>query len=272
MQILALFFIGLCLFVVSGCEKELKEHPISPQLKKKLARQNDPALQAQQISGKITLEAAETESFPPEAVLFVFARSVDGQKGPPLAAKRFPLFQFPMEYSIGPADAMIEGVNFGDKVRLVARLDLDGVAGARSGDIEGEIIAAPGSKNVDIVMNMVVAQKGGNVSGTITIAEKLQNKLPPEAVLFIIVRPQGSTNNMPLAVQRLEDPKFPFKYSIGQPDVMLPDAVFEGPVAITARLDSDGNAKFSPGDVEGTRTGSSGDEKVDIVMDRLIGE
>lgn len=258
--------------MVSGCEKELKEHPISPQLKKKLARQNDPALQAQQISGKITLEAAEMESFPPEAVLFVFARSVNGQKGPPLAAKRFPLFQFPMEYSIGPADAMIDGVNFGDKVRLVARLDLDGVAGARSGDIEGEIMAAPGSKNIDIVMNTVVEQKGGNVSGTITIDEKLKNKLPPEAVLFIIVRPQGSASKMPLAVQRLEDPKFPFKYSIGQTDVMLPDAVFEGAVTLTARLDSDGNAKFSPGDVEGTGTGSSGDEQLDIVMDRLLGE
>ena len=42
-------------------------------------------------------------------------------------------------------------------------------------------------------------------------------------------------------------------------------------MVITARLDSDGNATSSPGDVEGAKAGKPGDENVDIMLDRLVG-
>lgn len=273
MKYSTLFCLGLWLFWTAGCEKELKEHPISPELKLKLEKQNDPALAAKRISGKITLEDAETQPIPPNAVLFVFVRSADGRKGPPLAAKRYAAFSFPMEYAIGPEDAMMEGVQFGDEVRIIARIDADGVAGAGAGDIEGELTVKPGEKNVDIVLKASQApgQKGELVTGTITVAEELQDKLPANAVLFIIARVEGERGKPPLAVQRFESFEFPYQYSIGQADVMMPGAVFQGAMVITVRLDSDGNAAASKGDVEGTKAAKPGDENTDILMDRLVG-
>ena len=260
-----------------GCEKELKEHPIPPELKAKLEKQNDPEMIAKQVSGKITLEAEGEGSFPPGSVLFVFVRSTDGRRGPPLAAKRFATFQFPMEYAIGPADAMMEGVQFGDEVKIIARVDADGVAGAGAGDIEGEVTAKPGAKNVDIVLktnqnsDQASVQKEEMVKGTITVAEELKNKLPAKSALFIIARIEGDAGKPPLAVQRMENFEFPLEYSIGQADIMMPGGIFKGDMVITARLDSDGNATSSPGDVEGAKAGKPGDENVDIMLDRLVG-
>ena len=273
MKYTILFYLGLCLYWTAGCEKELKEHPMPPELKMKLEKQNDPDMIAKQISGKITLEAEEMLSFPPSSVLFVFVRSTDGRRGPPLAAKRFAVFKFPMEYAIGPADAMMEGVQFGDEVRIIARVDADGVAGASAGDIEGEITAKPGEKNVDIVLKpgQVSEQKGELVKGTITVSEDLKNKLPAKSALFIIARKEGDSGKPPLAVQRIVSFEFPFEYSIGQADVMMPGAIFQGAMVITARVDSDGNATSTSGDVEGTKAAEPGDDNADITLDRLVG-
>ena len=277
MKYTILIYLGLFLFWTLGCEKELKEHPIPPELKAKLEKQNDPEMIAQQISGKITLEAEGEPSFPEGSVLFIFVRSTDGRKGPPLAAKRFAAFKFPMEYAIGPADAMMEGAQFGDEVRIIARVDADGVAGAGEGDIEGEATAKPGAKNIDIVLkqgqnpDQASAQKAELVTGTITVAEELKNKLPAKPALFIIARQEGAKGQPPLAVQRMETFEFPFEYSIGQADVMMPDGIFQGDMVITVRLDSDGNATSSKGDVEGAKAAKPGDENVDILLDRLVG-
>ncbi|MGV7221373.1 MAG: c-type cytochrome biogenesis protein CcmI/CycH [Nitrospinales bacterium] len=276
MKYLILFSLGLCLFWTTGCEKELKEHPIPPDLKAKLdkqEKQNDPAMIEKQISGKITLNSSAGVTFPPNSVLFIFARSTDGRRGPPLAAKRIPTFEFPMEYTIGPADAMMEGVEFGEEVKIIARIDADGIAGASEGDIEGEVVAKPGDKNIDILLvaGPAVAQNDETVKGTITVAEGLKDKLPVKAALFIIARKEGDTGRAPLAVQRFEKFEFPLEYSIGQADVMMPGSVFEGNVVIIARLDGDGNATSSNGDVEGAKAAKPGDEKIDIQMDKLIG-
>jgi len=276
LKYLIVLYLGIFLFCTAGCEKELKEHPIPPDLKAKLdkqKRQNDPAMIEKQVSGKISIESDEGVSFPPNSVLFIFVRSTDGRRGPPLAAKRFPNFEFPMEYAIGPADAMMEGVEFGDEVKIIARIDADGVAGASEGDIEGEMVAKPGDKNIDIVLaaGKPVTQNDESVKGTITITKELNDKIPGSAALFIIARKVGDTGRAPLAVQRFENFEFPLEYSIGQADVMMPGSIFEGPVVIIARLDGDGNATSSKGDIEGVKPANPGDEKIDIQMDKLIG-
>ena len=58
------------------------------------------------------------------AVLFVIARSPGG--GPPLAVKRLGTDQFPIDFEIGPADAMLAGRPFAGQIRISARLDADG--------------------------------------------------------------------------------------------------------------------------------------------------
>jgi hypothetical protein len=60
--------------------------------------------------------------------------------------------------------------------------------------------------------------------------------------LFIIARPEGVVGGPPLAVLRVQSPEFPLAFEIGPDQVMIPGMRFEGPIALTARLDGDGDA------------------------------
>lgn len=81
---------------------------------------------------------------------------------------------------------------------------------------------------------------GAVVRGRVDLAEGLQPG--PGAVLFVIARKQGVQAGPPLAVARIGEPRFPQVFELGQDQVMIPGLRFEGPLSITARLDSDGNA------------------------------
>jgi hypothetical protein len=105
---------------------------------------------AAEIRGRIRLaEGVEAGS----GVLFVIARSGGG--GPPLAVRRLDPGKFPMEFTIGPSDVMIQGRPFAGPITLTARLDGDGNAMTRepndlSGGVEGAV--QPGASNVEIVL------------------------------------------------------------------------------------------------------------------------
>jgi hypothetical protein len=109
-----------------------------------------PADPAAEIRGSIRLaDGVEAGS----GVLFVIARS--GGAGPPLAVRRLDPSKFPIEFTIGPSDVMIQGRPFAGPITLTARLDGDGNAMTReptdlSGGVEGPI--QPGASNVEIVL------------------------------------------------------------------------------------------------------------------------
>ncbi|HKY60609.1 MAG TPA: hypothetical protein VJP59_06310 [Gemmatimonadota bacterium] len=72
------------------------------------------------------IEARGMGTPPAGAVVFVFVRPADRSSGPPLAVQRLSPSTFPLEYSIGPADAMMGPAPFPDRVVVEARLDSDG--------------------------------------------------------------------------------------------------------------------------------------------------
>lgn len=76
------------------------------------------------ISGAV--EAPGLEAPPPGAVLFVFVRPAERATGPPLAVQRLSPSTFPVDYSIGPANAMMGPAPFPERVVVEARLDGDG--------------------------------------------------------------------------------------------------------------------------------------------------
>jgi len=80
------------------------------------------------------------------------------------------------------------------------------------------------------------------IRGRIEIAPELAGARPEGAILFVIARPEGAVAGPPLAVLRIPDPEFPVEFEIGPGDVMIPSMQFAGPISLTARLDSDGNA------------------------------
>ena len=106
------------------------------------------------------------------------------------------------------------------------------------------------------------------ITGTVALAPELAGKTPAGAVLFIIAR---SGAGPPLAVKRVSDPRFPLPFAIGPDDRMIQTMPFAGPLALSARIDSDGNATSrSPGDVMGAARGgpvAPGATGVAIVLD-----
>jgi hypothetical protein len=88
------------------------------------------------------------------------------------------------------------------------------------------------------------------IEGLVELSDELGSLRPAGAVLFVIARPQGVKRGPPLAVLRIADPEFPYAFSIGPADVMIPSMRFEGAISLSARLDADGNAMTrSPEDI-----------------------
>jgi cytochrome c-type biogenesis protein CcmH len=113
---------------------ELEKQPNAPPPGPKTAA---PASAAASIS--IRLAPALAARVPPEATLFVIARS--GESGPPLAVVRRPAGTWPVAMTMSDADAMMPGTSLASvgAVRLIARVSRSGQPTAVSGDLSGEV-------------------------------------------------------------------------------------------------------------------------------------
>jgi cytochrome c-type biogenesis protein CcmH len=114
---------------------------------------------------------------------------------------------------------------------------------------------------------------GQTISGKISVDPKLKSKIDGTASLFIIVRQAGATAGPPLAVKKIEKPRFPLPYAVGSENVMMQGMPLTGKVAITARLDKDGNAiTREAGNLLGDYKKNPvevGSQNVDITLDQL---
>ncbi|MBI3089136.1 MAG: hypothetical protein HYY96_00595 [Candidatus Tectomicrobia bacterium] len=85
-------------------------------------------------------------------VLYIIVRGEAG--GPPLAVKRIDAPKLPLRFLFTGADAMLHTAALQGKVRVIARLDADGMAGPpQPGDMEGEVAASVGEENLAIVIS-----------------------------------------------------------------------------------------------------------------------
>jgi cytochrome c-type biogenesis protein CcmH len=105
---------------------------------------------AAEIIVDVRLDPTLARELQPGAVLFVFARGVDGQ-GPPVAAKRIANARFPVQVELGDADSPMPTAKLFSqkKVLLMARLSKLGNVSGASGDLESdplELEVAPGAK------------------------------------------------------------------------------------------------------------------------------
>ncbi len=117
----------------------------------------------------------------------------------------------------------------------------------------------------------LAAESGAPIRGTLRVAPELQGAQPSGAVLFLIAR--TATAGPPLAVKRIEAPRFPLDFEIGSADRMLESVPFAGAVLLSARLDTDGNATSrTPGDLQGSagQPVSPGASGVEIVLDQKL--
>jgi hypothetical protein len=109
------------------------------------------------IEGTIELAPEIAASVPPGAVLFLIARGPN--PGPPLAVKRVADPKFPLHFSIGPDDRMIQTIPFVGPMQITARVDGDGNATTRDpGDLSGASDSphSPGDRGVALLIDQVL--------------------------------------------------------------------------------------------------------------------
>ena len=113
-----------------------------------------------QISGKITIDPKLKANVDPNAALFIIARPAGGAGGPPLAVKKIDKPIFPLSYSLGQENVMMQGTPFTGKINITVRIDKDGNPVTRTaGDLTGDYKKNPvevGAKNVDVVIDQLI--------------------------------------------------------------------------------------------------------------------
>jgi cytochrome c-type biogenesis protein CcmH len=139
-------------------EKILAEIPQGSQRPSQTAKTAAPSTTPSEnrITGKISVDPKLKQKLAVKAVLFIIARPGGG--GPPVAVKKIDNPVFPLTYSLGSENAMVQGAALAGKLMLSARLDTDGNPMTRdSGSLMGEYKTPveAGAKNVDFVMDQV---------------------------------------------------------------------------------------------------------------------
>jgi cytochrome c-type biogenesis protein CcmH/NrfG len=108
-----------------------------------------------EVSGTISIDPKLRGDVDPNATLFIIARQTGG--GPPLAVKKIDKPTFPLSYSLGQENVMMQGRPFTGKINISVRLDKDGNAMTReAGNLVGDYPKNPvdtGSQKVDIVLD-----------------------------------------------------------------------------------------------------------------------
>jgi cytochrome c-type biogenesis protein CcmH len=134
---------------------------------------------------------------------------------------------------------------------------------------EGEAV----SRNVEQQATHPPANTG-RLSGTILLDSSVKDRRARDDTLFIIVRRAMGGEGPPMAVKKISSPSFPLKFSIGAEDAMIPGMPFGGKMAITVRLDKDGNPSTkSPGDLVGVYKKNPvevGQSDLQLTIDRVL--
>ena len=192
---LAIFWFIIRFFAIMTGDRELKEHPISPQVKQQMDARKKFSDPARSVSGTVDFDESIASKVPKQGTLFLIARPEGVLRGPPLAAKRHSLVKFPFDFKIGQENVMLEGNTFEGNITVTARWDLDGMPKASPDDIDGSVTVTSGSTGVKIVLSHVIEAKKGStdtmVSGTISIATSLAEQIPEGARPFLIPRYGG---------------------------------------------------------------------------------
>jgi hypothetical protein len=108
------------------------------------------------------------------------------------------------------------------------------------------------------------------ITGVVNVSPDLLGKAQsPNAVLFVVARNLGG---VPVAVREIVNPAFPYKFSIGPEDLILPGAWTSG-LTVTARLATRlGPDGLPASDIEETRAieAKTGGETVRLYLDTAI--
>lgn len=130
-----------------------------PQINQARAQAGQPSLSesvlpaAMTVQVTVELDPALRAATPPGAVLFVFAKRVDGG-GPPVAAKRLPVSAFPVQLALSDADSIMPTATLSSQAAftLSARISASGSAEAGAGDWQSETLTVQSDKLAPVTL------------------------------------------------------------------------------------------------------------------------
>ncbi|OYZ24002.1 MAG: hypothetical protein B7Y39_02990 [Bdellovibrio sp. 28-41-41] len=110
------------------------------------------------------------------------------------------------------------------------------------------------------------------ISGLISVDKGAAKEIKSGGTLFIFAKNAGGKagdGQMPVAVQRIADPKFPVKFELGPENAMVQGTPFIGPFTVYARYSQVGNATDKSGPEGATADGKKikpGDKDLKIEL------
>jgi hypothetical protein len=246
------------------------------------------------ISGRVDIDADLAGRLTGTERVFVVAQSLDGQ---PVAVQHVWGLGFPLQFCISSANILEGTGELPAEVLLSARVTLsnDPLGGGMTGTVsqpvslgsqgvriqitsaESAAVDAPSpatSANIAKPSGLYVDRKDAGakfIGGIVALGVSLDGGEKSTDVLYIIVR---SVDDQLLTVSApYRQPRFPLEYKLTTENIMMGTIPDDQDVVVIARLDRDGNALSSAGDVEGEckrRPVRMGDIGADIVLNTLV--
>lgn len=123
-----------------------------------------------------------------------------------------------------------------------------------------------------LMSSNAISETALNIEGVIQVTPEIQKKLKKNGVLFIFAKKLGTRRGPPVSVVRIQNPKFPQKFSLGPKNIMIPGTKFKGPFVLSARFSADGNALSKNNSFQGmsSKKGGvlSGDKNIKVIINK----
>ncbi len=107
------------------------------------------------------------------------------------------------------------------------------------------------------------------VKGVVDVAEGLRSRIPKDDY-FLIISLRSLDDPMPVAVLRVKNPKFPYKFKITGRHKIREDRMIEGDMILTARISKNPGAESQPGDLVGIIQVRAGQKGVKVLIDSEV--
>ncbi len=103
------------------------------------------------------------------------------------------------------------------------------------------------------------------VEGVVLLEEKLRDKLP-KGDYFLIIAVKSPEDPQPIAVLRVRNPEFPYRFKITGRHKIRQDKLIEGELIVSARVSRSPMAEVQKGDLVGSASAKAGDRGVKILL------
>lgn len=111
---------------------------------------------------------------------------------------------------------------------------------------------------ITLLANTLLA---ASISGVVDIKGEV-----PKGVLYVFAK-KFSGMPMPLAVKRIENPKYPYKFTLSDTDKMMKNIPFTGPFKVVARISPSGSATDKSGiEISTTAPVEDGEKDLKLIL------